>query len=496
MKKFSDSLPSYITVIFALCAVILFGNTFSLYDNLKTLRSTNASIEHAWDIKDRLKYINVLIMDAESSARGYFLTGDKVYLGPVKTAKDRIESEFKALSALLASNPVQMKYLGQLQTLFTGKIRQLDQSIAAFDSGGLGKIVGQARQAKGVDSLDEIRLLVVIMEREENELLAARSELFYDGYRKAVMVGMAINGIAVLVLILFYRLIKRNFYKRLSVEQELQRTNDNLEANVLARTEQLSVLSRHLINVAEEEKAKLARELHDELGSKLTVITMDIAVVADKLTQSNPELASRLQRAISTLKETVNLKRRLIENLRPSMLDNMGLSTALQEHAQEFGKISGLRVHANICEEFDEINSASAIALFRIAQEALTNAAKYAQATQVWVSLQARGDGLSLQVVDDGIGIAPDALNKPKSHGLSGMRERILLLGGGLTVRRVMNGHSGTSVEAYLPLKPMPDHDHDLAGYRSVESGVRAGHDRIGVELSSAASLSGQSTGA
>ncbi|HCN88743.1 MAG TPA: histidine kinase, partial [Oxalobacteraceae bacterium] len=452
MKKFSDSLPSYITVIFALCAAILFGNAFSLYDNLKTLRRTNASIEHAWDIKDNLKYITVLIMDAESSTRGYFLTGDKVYLGPVKTAKDRIESEFKALSALLASNPTQMKYLGQLQTLFAGKIRQLDQSIAAFDSGGLGKIVAQARQAKGIDSLDEIRLLVVVMEREENELLAARSKLFYDGYRKAVMVGMVINGIAVLVLILFYRLIKRNFYKRLSVEQKLQRTNDNLEANVLARTEQLSVLSRHLINVAEEEKAKLARELHDELGSKLTVITMDIAVVADKLTQSNPELASRLQRAISTLKETVNLKRRLIENLRPSMLDNMGLSTALREHAQEFGKISGLRVQDNICEKFDEINSASAIALFRIAQEALTNAAKYAQATQVWVSLQGKGDGLSLQVVDDGIGIAPDALNKPKSHGLSGMRERILLLGGGLTARQAMNGHGGTSVEAYLPL--------------------------------------------
>ncbi|HCE10779.1 MAG TPA: histidine kinase [Oxalobacteraceae bacterium] len=497
MKKFSDSLPSYITVIFALCAAILFGNAFSLYDNLKTLRRTNASIEHAWDIKDNLKYITVLIMDAESSTRGYFLTGDKVYLGPVKTAKDRIESEFKALSALLASNPAQMKYLGQLQTLFAGKIRQLDQSIAAFDSGGLGKIVAQARQAKGIDSLDEIRLLVVVMEREENELLAARSKLFYDGYRKAVMVGMVINGIAVLVLILFYRLIKRNFYKRLSVEQKLQRTNDNLEANVLARTEQLSVLSRHLINVAEEEKAKLARELHDELGSNLTVIAMDIAVVADKLTQFNPELASRLRRAISTLKETVNLKRRLIENLRPSMLDNMGLSTALREHAQEFGKISGLRVHANICEEFDEINSAPAIALFRIAQEALTNAAKYAQATQVWVSLQAKGDGLSLQVVDDGIGIAPDALNKPKSHGLSGMRERILLLGGGLTVRQVMNGHGGTSVEAYLPLKSIPDHDCDLDGYRSVKSGVlRAGHDRIGVELSSAASLSGQSTGA
>ena len=472
--KFSDSLPSfpsYITVIFAICAAILFGNAISLYDNLRTLRTTNASIEHAWNVKDRLKYINVLIMDAESSLRGYFLTGNKVYLGPVDTAKVNIEKEFKELSVLLKDNPVQTRYLTQLKTLFDQKTQQLDQSIALFNNGGLGKIVTQAKQGKDMDTLDEIRLLVVIMEREENDLLGSRSGRFYDGYRRAVMVGMAINAIALLVLVLFYRLIKRNFYKRLAVEQELQRANDNLEASVLARTEQLSVLSRHLINVAEEEKARLARELHDELGANLTVITMDIAVVADKLTHSNPELANRLQRAISTIKATVNLKRRIIENLRPSMLDNMGLSTALREHAQEFEKISGLRVNTNICEDFDSVNPACAIALFRIAQEALTNVAKYAQAKQVWVSLQAKGDGLSLQIVDDGIGIAPDALNKPKSHGLSGMRERILLLGGGLTVRRVLNGRGGTSVEAYLPLSPAPNHVSDIDGYGAVVPG-------------------------
>ena len=478
--KFYSSLPSYITVIFGLCAAILFGNAISLYDNLQTLRTTNASIEHAWAVKDHLRLINVLVMDAESSLRGYFLTGDKVYLGPVNTAKKDIDDEFNALSGLLKDNPGQTRYLAQLKLLFAQKMQHLDQSIALYDSGGLGKIVTEARKAKGIESMDEIRLLVVIMQREENDLLAARSKLFYDGYRKAVMVGMAINAIALLVLVLFYRLIRRNFYKRLAVEQELQRTNDNLEASVHVRTEQLSVLSRHLINVAEEEKAKLARELHDELGSNLTVITMDIAVVADKLRQSNPELAKRLQRAIGTIKETVNLKRRIIENLRPSMLDNMGLSTALAEHAKEFGKITGLRVHTDICEDFDSINPASAIALFRIAQEALTNVAKYAHASQVWVSLQAKGDGLCLQIVDDGVGIAPDALNKPKSHGLSGMRERILLLGGVLTIRRVMNGGGGTCIEASLPLSQAPARPPETAGPRvvyndDVDGGIHGG---------------------
>ncbi len=114
-------MPAFITIIFALCAVILAGNAISLYNNLLSLRNTNSWIEHSWDVKDRLKNVNVLIMDAESSLRGYYLSGNKTYLGPWLTAQKKIEPEFKAMAELLKDNPVQSKNLVELKALFDKK---------------------------------------------------------------------------------------------------------------------------------------------------------------------------------------------------------------------------------------------------------------------------------------------------------------------------------------------------------------------------------------
>ncbi|AMO96544.1 histidine kinase-, DNA gyrase B-, and HSP90-like ATPase family protein [Collimonas fungivorans] len=463
-RTFHHSLPAFITIIFALCAVILIGNAISLYNNLLSLRNTNSWIEHSWDVKDRLKNVNVLIMDAESSLRGYYLSGNKIYLGPWQTAQEKIEPEFKAMAELLKDNPVQSKSLAELKTLFDKKMQLMKEGLAAFNDGGLEQIVMLAKTAEGRSTMDEIRLQVIIMEREENALLAARSGSFYQRYQIAMAVGMAINIIALLVLILFYQLIARSFFKRLAAERELKASNEHLEARVLERTEQLSILSRHLINVSEQEKAKLARELHDELGSNLTVLAMDISMVTEKLRQIQPELAERLQRASATIKTTIGLKRRIIENLRPSILDTMGLAASLMEQASEFEKFSNLRVNTDITEDFDKIDPSMAIALFRIAQEALTNVAKYAQATQVWISLQAADQGLRLRIADDGIGIAAEALKKSKAHGVIGMRERMLLLGGNLTVAPAANGR-GTVVDAHLPLnRPATQADAPAAG--------------------------------
>ncbi|WP_442783505.1 sensor histidine kinase [Collimonas fungivorans] len=141
----------------------------------------------------------------------------------------------------------------------------------------------------------------------------------------------------------------------------------------------------------------------------------------------------------------------------------MGLAASLMEQASEFEKISSLQVNTDISDEFDKIDPSSAIALFRVAQEALTNIAKYAQATQVWISLRAADQGLRLLIADDGIGITAEALKKSKSHGVIGMRERMLLLGGNLTVTAAANGR-GTVIDAYLPFNPAAQADASAAG--------------------------------
>ncbi|MBY0468446.1 MAG: sensor histidine kinase [Burkholderiaceae bacterium] len=242
----------------------------------------------------------------------------------------------------------------------------------------------------------------------------------------------------------------RNVQRRRLAESEMQAAHDTLEAKVALRTAQLSHLSRHLLQLAETEKTALANELHDELGSNLTAINLDISSVAARLAERDPTLAERLNRTLLLLRETVDIKRRIIQGLRPSIIDNLGLSAAIHMHCEEFERRNGLPCRVDCAEDFPEVEPATAIALFRVAQEALNNISKYAGASQVHIHLSHDEAGITLRVVDDGVGIDLAAGDKPLSHGLLGMRERMAQLDGRCEVRRGEAGR-GTVVEVFVP---------------------------------------------
>lgn len=444
-------LPLSKSLLCVACVVILVVNAVFLIRNLDDLRSANGLQAQTARVTDELQYLNLLVTDAESGLRGYFLSGSEVNLGALRAAPQQIDAQVRALGVLLADSPSQTRNLVQLRTLVQRKLALMHQSLEVYRQGGLVDIVAISAAADERGQMDEIRLQVVIMAREQNELLASRTAAFYEQSRRTVLSGVGINALAILVILLFHNLVRRSFGLRLEAEHALQRTNDNLEAVVAERTEQLSVLSRHLIRVQEEEKSRLARELHDEMGANLTAIGMDITSVSEQLKGSHPELVSMLGRARKTLVDTVQLKRRIIENLRPSLLDNMGLSAALQSYCADYARVTALDCDALVDTESDRAGPMQAIALFRITQEALNNIAKYAQARTVIVNLTREPDGWDLEITDDGIGIPADAMAKSKSHGLLGMRERALLLGGTLNVARGVNG-VGTCVRAWIPL--------------------------------------------
>ncbi|MEW7847753.1 CHASE3 domain-containing protein [Massilia aurea] len=444
------SLPLHKSLLCLVCVVLLVVNGVFLLRNLDDLRAANALQAQTAQVSDELQYLNLLVTDAETSLRGYFLSNDEVYLGPLRGAPQQIDAQIRALGVLLADNPSQTKNLAQLRTLVQRKLALLHQSLEVFRQGGLDDIVAIAASPDDRAQMDEIRLQVVIMTREQNELLTSRTAGFYQQYRHAALFGVGINAAAIIMLLLFYKLVERAFVARLDAERALQQTNDGLEHIVAERTAQLSVLSRHLIRVSEEEKSRLARELHDEMGANLTAIGIDLATVIDGLRMSEPELADKLGRARRTLVDTVQLKRRIIENLRPSLLDNMGLSAALQSYCADYARVTSLDCDALIDPEADGAGPTQAIALFRITQEALNNIAKYAKARNVIVNLTHEPDGWGLEITDDGIGIPEGTLGRTKSHGLLGMRERALLLGGTLVIERGVNG-VGTCVRALIP---------------------------------------------
>ena len=446
--------PFYKTFVALFCVLILIVNGVSLFHNLGTLKETHAEQSQTALVVDKVQQVNLLILDAESSLRAYFLSRNPIYLSPLQTADRDLAPRFAELDKLLARSLAERRNLAQLQGLVKRKLDNLHQTLDVYQKGGLDDVVAISANADGRALLDEIGFQVAVMVGEQNLALNAGRTAFYAQYQHAVLLGIGINVMAIVVLLLFYRLVRRSFYVRVAAQRALQNANDNLESMVVLRTEQLSVLSRHLISVAEEEKARLARELHDELGANLTAINIDLNAVADKLRLAEPLLADRLDRARGTLLNTVELKRRIVENLRPSLLDNLGLATALHSYAGEFGRVTGLDCETLIDGEVDAAGPMQSIAVFRIVQESLNNIAKYARASSVIVHLAREGEVLALEISDNGIGIEDDAVNKPKSHGLLGMRERALLLGGTLQVKRGIN-NVGTCVIASIPIGKM-----------------------------------------
>jgi signal transduction histidine kinase len=219
---------------------------------------------------------------------------------------------------------------------------------------------------------------------------------------------------------------------------------------VALRTAQLTELTRHLQTAREDERARLARDLHDELGALLTSAKLDAARIRSRLAGSAPEALERLAHLTQTLDLVIALKRRITEDLHPSALNHLGLAVTLETLVQEFGQATGVQVHLSL--QAVPFTAAAALVAYRMVQEALTNITKHARAQQVWVTLGPAPGVASqaqLTVQDDGVGF--DASVPPRSaYGLVGMRFRVEAEGGSLAV--VSAPGQGTRLTMKLPL--------------------------------------------
>jgi signal transduction histidine kinase len=221
-------------------------------------------------------------------------------------------------------------------------------------------------------------------------------------------------------------------------EKELTKLNDELRS-----------VSAHLEKIREEEQARIAREVHDQLGQQLTILKMDLSWVQKKINNGNIDtgINDKMKDMKNMIDEAVRTVRKIASDLRPSILDDLGLIEALKWQSTEFSKRSGISVHFKNEEGELQPDSAIAIGLYRIYQEALTNVARHAEAknvTSVFLISQAQ---LSLSITDDGIGF--DMNTKKKTLGLLGMRERAYLIGGTVTISSEPG--EGTTVMITVP---------------------------------------------
>jgi signal transduction histidine kinase len=216
--------------------------------------------------------------------------------------------------------------------------------------------------------------------------------------------------------------------------------------------EQLQQLTSSLQAAREEERIRIARELHDELGGAMTSIKMDLARLRRLAPQPESAAFTEMAASMSALIDTtVQTVRRIATDLRPGLLDDFGLVAALEWQLGEFAKRTGIECHIKTNVETVDLPPDSATGVFRVFQEALTNVARHAQAARVVVSLVKNDDHLVLQVRDDGRGVAELELLGTKSLGLLGMRERVRSFSGELLIHGLPG--QGTTVRVTIPLR-------------------------------------------
>jgi len=229
-------------------------------------------------------------------------------------------------------------------------------------------------------------------------------------------------------------------------------TQSGMEETIIERTEQLARLSQELLRSSEDERAKLAADLHDDMGSVMTLLMLTLGDVGRGLSDAEPKLRAQHRATIGLVQELVASQRRIVDNLRPVVLDTFGLAVALRIHSDAWAKNTGIRVEKRISTSLPPLDVDAALALFRIVQESLTNIAKYARASLVFLSLAIESGCVVVAIEDNGIGIAPATLRAPSSHGISGMRERLLRFGGNLSIE-YGDDHIGTRVAGMIPVE-------------------------------------------
>lgn len=213
----------------------------------------------------------------------------------------------------------------------------------------------------------------------------------------------------------------------------------------------LQELNQYLESVREKERTGIAREIHDELGQDLTALKMDAFWLKKRIPADSPELTSKLESMVSLIDNTLQIVKRITSALRPGILDDLGLSSAIEWQAQEFQKRTGITCQVKI--DFDDqgLDEACSTALFRIFQESLTNITRHADAGLVKVSLKRWDHRVELIIADNGKGITDRQIQNSKSFGLIGMKERTRALKGELKIKGVKD--KGTTITVRIPIK-------------------------------------------
>ena len=365
------------------------------------------------------------VLAAETAQRGYLLTSRTEYLQPYQAALRNIEHSFQSLAQLYQDEAEQTALLGKMKAVTQSKLSELALTLQLHDQGKSETARELLLTNIGKEQLESIRQLSAeMLKRQSAAVTQGRAEVYRTLLLSRVGVA-ALSAISLLALALYLRQTFALKVQQQQLKQAVQAERDQLEVEVIKRTEELTELARHLQTAREDERSHLARDLHDELGALLTSAKLDAARIRSRLGDTAPEAQERLRHLVSALNSGIALKRRIIEDL----ADRSGIDV-----------VSVLEPVA--------LAPTSELVVYRVVQEAITNISKYAQARHVWITLAQSNHEVLIQIRDDGVGFDPTRL-LTSVHGLLGMRFRVEAERGAM----VLKAHpgAGTLIEVRLP---------------------------------------------
>lgn len=426
----------YLMPVVVVVGVAAMGINESTYQHSHRTLSSGIALTDA-----RIRSAEALqaLTDTDLHARSYLMSRSPQELAKYRETLQRLDSlKNDAVALVRQMDPDHTISLERVERLLADHVRGTDAWVEAFQRGDTAKAIAASVSAVTRTRRNELR--------EEFDLVLQKSGAIQENARYSLYRALSLNRLAIHLLALATALALFYFQHLLREEdRKLARERLLLADRVKERTAELTEMATHLVNAREDERAHVARELHDEMGGLLTAMKLEFARLR-RLPDMPEKATERLASVESRLNEGIAIKRRIIENLRPSSLDQLGLVPALDMLCRDMAGVLGKPVETEL--QPVAVDRGAELTLFRVAQESLTNIGKYAQCARVQVRLKQLGPAVQLSVQDDGQGFSPARVPHGR-HGLSGMRVRMESHGGRLTVFS-LPGH-GTTITAELP---------------------------------------------
>jgi len=420
----------------------------------KRMHETSLVISAAEERQALLARYLRIVLDAETAQRGFLLTEDTRYLHNFDPSVRALEPLLDHIAAgLEASKLKEDAAIAQALRTTTGrKLGEMQASLRLYGEVGRDAALTLLDTDLGQKAMTDLRhQLRELYDHEANRLLAARVASEKHLRTSRILLGAA-AALSLILVVTLGAVLARDARRRELEAVELTNRNRELDRSVRQRTAMLFHLSSSLQKIAEREKAALARELHDELGGLLVATKIDVSWLRRRADDGSESSKLRWERVLRCMDEGLTLKRRIIESLRPTLLDNVGLIAAFRWLVDESLRRAGIACEEQYPESIPELSADARIAIFRVVQECLMNVTKHAKAKSVLLLVTANDKEMSVTVRDDGIGMDEERIDTPQSHGLLGMRHRIESLDGKISIRSLGPG-VGTECTFTVPLE-------------------------------------------